>query len=158
MMIRVQQAMTVAEFLGTMKERYGGVEGLRAHVKSHPRDVTAKLDLEDLEFYLNHPEMHDEKMERAVSLIPLTAKGLSMFTKQRLAILETLADRRFESVRKLADYLGRDVHNVYEDLKLLQKLGIIELERGPRNSRIPRLVADSISVIPRRIAIGPIEA
>lgn len=158
MMIRVQQVMTVAKFLETMKERYGGEEGLRAHVKSHPRDVTAKLDLEDLEFYLSHPEMRDEKMERAVSLIPVTAKALSMFTKQRLALLETLADKRFESVRKLAEHLGRDVHNVYEDLKLLQKLGIIEFERGPRNSRIPRLVADSISIIPRGPTAVAIEA
>ena len=158
MMIRVQQVTTVAVFLETMKQRYGGVEKLRAHIRSHPRDVTAKLDLEDFEFYLGHPEMHDEKMERAVSLIPLTAKALSMFTKQRLAMLETLADKRFESVRKLAEHLRRDVHNVYEDLRLFQRLGIIEFERGPRNSRIPRLVADSISVIPRRTAVGPIKA
>lgn len=158
MIIRVQQVTTVAEFLETMRQRYGGVEGLRAHIRSHPRDVPARLDLEDFEFYLSHPEMHDEKMERAVSLIPLTAKALSMFTKQRLAPLETLADERFESVRKLANHLGRDVHNVHEDLKLLQKLGIIEFERGPRNSRIPRLMADSISIILRRPTAVAIEA
>ena len=158
MMIRIQQAMTVAEFLETIEERFGGVEGLRAHVKTHPRDVTAKLDLEDFAFYLNHPEMRYEKMERAVSLIPLTPKALSMFTKQRLALLEILADRRFESVRKLAEHLGRDIHNVYEDLKLFHRLGIIEFERGPRNSRIPRLVADSISVIPRKTTVEPIKA
>ena len=158
MMIRVQQVTTVAVFLETMKQRYGGAEELRAHIRNHPRDVTAKLDLEDFEFYLSHPEMHGEKMERAVSLIPLTAKALSMFTKQRLAMLGTLADKRFESVRKLAEHLGRDVHNVYEDLRLFQGLGIIEFERGPRNSRIPRLVADSISVIPRRTTVGPVKA
>jgi hypothetical protein len=148
MMIRVQQVMTVAEFLDTMKRRYGGVEKLRAHVKRHPRDVAARLNLEDLEFYLSRPDMHGEKMERAVSLIPVTGKALSMFTKQRLAVLETLAERRFDSVRKLASHLGRDIHNVHEDLRLFGTLGIVEFERGPRNSRIPRLVADSISVIP----------
>jgi hypothetical protein len=158
MMIRVQQVMTVAEFLETVKERFGGVKGLRAHVKTHPRDVTARLDLEDFEFYLNHPEMQHEKMERAVSLIPLTAKALSMFTRQRLALLEILADKRFESVRKLAEHLDRDIHNVYEDLKLFHGLGIIEFERGPRNSRIPRLVADSISVFPRNATVEAIKA
>jgi len=158
MMIRVQQVTTVAEFLETMKQRFGGVEELRAHVRSHPRDVTARLDLEDFEFYLSHPEMHHEKMERAVSLIPLTTKALSMFTKQRLAMLETLADKRFESVRKLAEYLGRDVHNVYEDLKLFRTLGVIEFGRGPRNSRVPRLVADSISIIPGRSPVRLLEA
>ena len=158
MMIRIQQVTTVADFLETVKQRYGGAKEFRAYVRSHPRDVTAKLDLEDFEFYLGHPDLQHEKMERAVSLIPVTNKALSMFTKQRLAMLETLADRRFDSVRKLADYLGRDVHNVYEDLRLFRKLGIVEFEHGPRNSRIPRLVADSISVIPGGTAHGLIKA
>src|SRR5207245_9924060 len=70
-----------------------------------------------------------------------------MFTKQRLALLQTLGDKRFESVRKLANHLGRDVHNVYEDLQLFRKLGLVDFDRGPRNSRIPRLLADSINVI-----------
>ena len=148
MMIRVQQVTSVADFLETVKRRHGGAEEFRDYVRNHPRDVAAKLDLEDFEFYLAHPELQHEKMERAVSLIPVTNEALSIFTKQRLAMLETLKDRRFDSIRKLADCLGRDVHNVYEDLKLFRKLGIVEFERGPRNSRIPRLVGDSISVIP----------
>ena len=158
MMIRIQQVTTVSDFLETVRERYGGTEEFRAYVRSHPRDATAKLDLEDFEFYRVHPELQHEKMERAVSLIPVTSKALSMFTKQRLAMLETLADRRFDSVRKLADYLSRDVQNVYEDLRLFRKLGIVVFERGPRNSRIPRLVADSISVIPGGTTHGLIEA
>jgi hypothetical protein len=158
MMIRIQQVTTVAEFLETVKRRHGGADDFRAYVRNHPRDVVAKLDLEDFEFYVGHPELQHEKMERAVSLIPVTNKALSMFTRQRLAVLETLADRRFDSVRKLADYLGRDVHNVYEDLRLFRKLGIVEFERGPRNSRIPHLVADSISVIPGGMPHGLIEA
>ena len=150
MIIRIQQVLTVSGFLDSMKLRFGDIKGLRAYVKSHPRDVTAKLDLEDFEFYLGRPDLTYEKMERAVSLIPVTGKALSMFTKQRLALLETLEDQRFESVRKLANHLGRDVHNVYEDLRLFRTLGIVEFDRGPRNSRIPRLIADSISVIPGR--------
>ncbi len=154
MIIRIQQVLTVSEFLDFMKLRFGDIDGLRAYLKSHPRDVAARLDLEDFEFYLGRPELSYEKMERAISLIPVTDKALSMFTKQRLALLETLGDRRFESVRKLAEYLGRDVHNVHEDLRLFRKLGLVEFERGPRNSRIPHLLADSISIIPGRSALG----
>jgi len=150
MIIRIQQVLTVSGFLDSMKLRFGDIKELRAYVKSHPRDATAKLDLEDFEFYLGRPELSHEKMERAVSLIPVTAQALSMFTKQRLALLQTLGDERFESVRKLANHLGRDVHNVYEDLQLFRKLGLVDFDRGPRNSRIPRLLADSISVIPGR--------
>ncbi len=153
-MIRLQHTLSVSDFLESMKQRYGDVKKFRAYVKSHPRDPTARLDLEDFEFYLDHPELRDEKIEHAISLIPVTTKALTMFTERRLGLLETLADKKFDSVRKLADYLHRDVHNVYEDLRLFHKLGIVEFERGPRNSLIPRLLADSISLIPGRVALS----
>ncbi len=150
MMIRVVQRVTVTEFMAAMKQRYRDLEGFRSYVRRHPRDVAARLDLEDFEFYGDRPELRSETMERAVSLIPVTAEALSLFTRQRLALLETLASGKFDSVRHLAGHLGRDVHNVHEDLQLFRKLGIVAFERGPRNRRIPKLVADSIHVIAGR--------
>jgi hypothetical protein len=150
MMIRFVQRVTVTEFLSAMKQRYGDLEGFRSYVRRHPRNVAARLDLEDFEFYKDRPDLRSEAMERAVSLIPVTTEALSMFTRQRLALLETLARGTFDSVRQLAGHLGRDVHNVHEDLQLFRKLGIVAFERGPRNRRIPKLVADSINVIAGR--------
>lgn len=157
-MIRLQRTVSVSDFLESMKQRYANVEKFRAYVKAHPREATARLDLEDFEFYSVHPEMQGEKIEHAISLIPVTTKALSMFTERRLGLLETLADRKFDSVRKLAGHLHRDVHNVYEDLRLFRKLGIVEFERGPRNSRMPRLLADSISLIPGRAVLSSVDA
>ena len=157
MIIRVHRVTTVAKFLETTRARFGTVQALRAHVRRHPRDAAARLDLEDLEFYARHPEMRQEKIARAISLIPVTAEALSMFTPRRFAMLETLVSKRFESVRGLAEHLGRDVHNVYEDLRLFRKLGIVEFERGRRNSRVPLLVADSISIVPSKPRAGPLK-
>ena len=157
MMIRVQQRIKVSEFMREVQGRFGDLEGLRRYVRGHPRDLATKQDLEDFEFYVDHPEMHSETMERAVSLIPITDEALSAFTRQRLALLETLAERKFDSVRQLALHLDRDVHNVYEDLRIFAKLGIVALERGPRNRRIPRLVADSINVLPGRGSEIPVK-
>lgn len=150
MMIRILRRVTVTDFLAAMKQRYRDLEGFRSYVRRHPRDVAARLDLEDFEFYKDRPELRSGTMERAVSLIPVTTEALSMFTRQRLALLETLASGKFDSVRQLAGHLGRDVHNVHEDLQLFRKLGIVAFERGPRNRRIPELVADSINVIAGR--------
>src|SRR5207245_11458217 len=69
-----------------------------------------------------------------------------MFTKQRLALLQTLGDKSFESVRKLANHLGRDVHNVYEDVQLFRKLGLVDFDSGSRICRVARLLADSVTV------------
>ncbi len=153
MMIRVEQRLTVSEFLDEMHRRFGGIEELRRYVRRHPRDATSRQDLEDFEFYRGHPELRLEQIERAVSLIPVTDEALSAFTSRRLALLDTLALRKFDSVRQLAGHLGRDVHNVHEDLQLFRKLGLVAFEKGPRNRRIPKLVADSITVIAGRAPV-----
>jgi len=150
-MIHVEQHLTVEAFLAAMRQRYGDLRGFRAYVRSHPRDVAAKLDLEDFEFYADRPEFGADGLERAVSLIPVDDKALSAFTKQRLALLDTLAKAPFDSVRQLARHLGRDVHNVHADLRLFQELGIVAFERGPRNRRVPRLAADAL-----RVVVGPL--
>ena len=154
-MIRLEQVLPVSEFLRLAETHYGSEAKLRAYVKRRPKDIVAKLDLEDLEYYSKRPEMQYEKLRRAVSLIPVTDEALSIFTKQRLSLLEALASRRVESVRQLAKDLRRDVHNVHQDLTLFHRLGMIEFGRGPRNSRIPRLLADSITIIPDRVTAIP---
>lgn len=148
MMIRFQETLTVSEFLEGIKQRYTNLEKLRVHLNGHPRDVRAKQDLEDFEYYIKRPELMQEKIQRAVSLIPVTPEALTIFTDQRLKMLDTLQYRRFESVRQLAEYLGRDVRNVYDDLKRFQSLGILDFEQGPGNRKIPRLLADAILLTP----------
>jgi hypothetical protein len=155
MMIHVEQRLTVEAFLAAMKRRYGDLPRFRAYVRTHPRDVAAKLDLEDFEFYKDRPELRPEAMERAVSLIPVDGKALSVFTKQRLALLDALARGPFDSMRQLARHLGRDVHNVHADLQLLQTLGLVAFERGPRNRRVPRLAADSIRLVVGPVSVAP---
>ena len=155
MMIRVEQHLTVEEFLAAMRRRYRDLRGFRTYVRTHPRDAGARLDLEDFEFYKDRPELGSGAMERAVSLVPVADEALSAFTKQRLALLDTLARGHVDSVRQLARDVGRDVHNVHADLRLFERLGIVAFERGPRNRRVPRLAADSIRVVIERSAEAP---
>jgi len=157
-MIHVEQRLTVAEFLAAMRKKYRDIHHFRAYVRAHPRDLAAKLDLEDFESYVDRPELQSETMERAVSLIPVTDEALSAFTRQRLAMLEALAQGRFGSVRQLAAHLGRDVHNIHADLQLFRKLGIVEFERGPGNRRMPRLVAHSIRILVGRPSLERLDA
>lgn len=158
MIIRFEQTQTVAEFLDEIKRKYGGEAGLRAHLKRKPADILAAEDLEDLEYYSAHPELQLEKIRRAVSVVPVTEEALSMFSPERLKMLDLLSYKEFGSIRQLAEHLRRDVHNVYEDLKRLQSLGVLEFEHGPRNSRIPRLLAQSITIIPRGASMKALEA
>ena len=144
MMIHVEQRLTVSEFLAAMRREHRDLKAFRDYVRRHPRDVAARLDLEDFEFYAGRPDLRSETMDRAVSLIPVAEEALAVFTRQRLALLDALAKRTFPSVRELAAHLKRDVHNVHADVRLFEKVGLITFERGARNRRAPRLVADAI--------------
>ena len=150
MMIRFEETVTVPQFFDRIKQRYGDAEKFRAYVKRNPRDVRVKQDLEDFEYYTEHPELVYEKIQRAVSLIPVGPEALTLFTEQRLKIIDTLKHKQFGSIRQLADYLRRDVRNVHDDLSLFESLGFLEFDRGPRNTRIPRLLADSILLTPAK--------
>ncbi|HEX9429388.1 MAG TPA: hypothetical protein VF944_03350 [Candidatus Bathyarchaeia archaeon] len=148
MIIRFEQSLTVAGFLAEVKRHYGSEEELRRYSKRKPKDILAAEDLEDFEYYSKHPEMQFEKIRRAVSVIPVNEQALSIFSPERLRLLDVLSSKQFESIRQLAGFLKRDVHNVHEDLKRFQALRVLELERGPGNSRIPRLLAQYITILP----------
>jgi len=49
-------------------------------------------------------------------------------TKERLELFSVLVEKRPDDLKQLADYLGRDYQNVYQDAKILAKWGIIQLE------------------------------
>lgn len=148
MMIRFERTLSAAKLLKELRNRYGSEDGLRRHVKRKPGDVLAKQDLEDLEYYSAHPERMGEKVTQSVSLFPANNAALAVLTQKRLRLLDVLSRRHFSSIRELAAYLRRDVHNVHDDLRRFHALGVVQFERGPRNSRIPRLVADSITIVP----------
>ena len=148
MIIRFEQSLMVSEFLEEVKRRYGSQKELRRLSERKPKDILAAEDLKDFEYYSKHPELQFERIRRAVSVIPVNDKGLSIFSPERLKLLDVLSSKQFESIRQLARFLKRDVHNVYEDLKRFQALRVLELERGPGNSRIPRLLAQYIAIVP----------
>ena len=79
-----------------------------------------------------------------------------ILTDKRLDLLLEVARSRPESVRALADQLGRDYKNVNVDITILRQLGLVELEeRGGRGGpKTPTVPYDEIRVI---IALRPEE-
>lgn len=148
MMIRFERTLTAAQLVKELREKYRGEDGLRRHLKRNPRDVVAGQDLEDLEYYARYPDRLDEKVTQSISLLPTNDEVLAVLTPERLRLLDVLIRRTFSSIRELASFLRRDVHNVHDDLRKFQALDVVRFERGPRNSRIPRVLADTITIVP----------
>jgi len=62
-----------------------------------------------------------------------------LFSDKIVELLSTLSTRSFNSISELARFLGRDIANVYRDLRWLEELGFVSLEHVGRRI-IPRLL------------------
>ena len=78
----------------------------------------------------------------------------NLLTPSRLALLRVIRAKRPGSIYELAKVVGRDLKNVQEDLKLLEKYGLVRLDRSRRTGRrmvkTPRAACSEIAL---RIAI-----
>jgi len=79
-------------------------------------------------------------------ILELGRKELSKLTPRRIELLDQLSRFRADSINDLASKIGRDVKNVYNDLKLLQELGFVALVKEGR-SLIPQLLVQEVTIL-----------
>jgi DNA-binding transcriptional ArsR family regulator len=79
-------------------------------------------------------------------ILDLGLQDLSKLTPKRLELLDQMSSHNADSINELASSIGRDVKNVYYDLKILESLGLIELMRDGRRM-IPYLLVKEITFL-----------
>jgi DNA-binding MarR family transcriptional regulator len=72
-----------------------------------------------------------------------------LLTPKRIELLYKLASLRVESINDLAQKVRRDVKNVYQDLKVLSKLGFVKLNRHKGRALIPETLVKEITFLIR---------
>jgi len=73
----------------------------------------------------------------------------NLLTPERIRLLTLIHERRPESIYLLAKMSHRDPKNVHEDIKLLERYGILETHlslKSHRAQRVPRVPYDEISL------------
>ncbi len=75
------------------------------------------------------------KEEQTITF-PSVEKLFKILTPARWEIVKALQTREFKSIRDLAKFLGRDYSNVWEDIQILNDLGIVEVEKTERGYRV----------------------
>jgi hypothetical protein len=70
-----------------------------------------------------------------------------MLMVKRLELLGAIATSHVESINDVARKVGRNVKNVYSDLKALEKMGFIRFRRAGRRNLIPESLIDEISIV-----------
>lgn len=77
----------------------------------------------------------------------------NFLTRERLGLLHAIKSRQPESIYELAKMTGRDLKNIQEDVRILERHGLVRITKRARGSRIvkaPRVPFDEIAL---RIAI-----
>jgi len=103
-------------------------------------------EIRDLYYAYRGYEEGGELMYSEEQYLDLSPEELNrVLTAKRLQVLSTLARCEVSSVSELARITGRDVKNVYEDLKVLESLKFVEL-RKEKGRVVPRLLLQRISI------------
>lgn len=68
-----------------------------------------------------------------------------LLTSERLILLEAIKHKRFETITEIARHLKRDIKNIWEDLKIFERTGLVRIEDSEKGKRIIVLV-EKISV------------
>jgi len=79
-------------------------------------------------------------------ILELGPQDLSKLTPKRLELLDLMSRHNADSINGLASSIGRDVKNVYNDLKTLESLGFIALVKDGRRM-IPDLLVKEITFL-----------
>jgi predicted transcriptional regulator len=74
----------------------------------------------------------------------------NLLTPSRLALLRAIRSKRPGSIYELASVVGRDLKNVQDDLRLLERYGLVRLTNGTRSGkrkvRVPKALFDQIEL------------
>ena|SRR5208337_1730214 len=73
----------------------------------------------------------------------------NFLTRERLALLRTIKTRHPNSIYQLAKLTGRDLKNVQEDVRILERHGLVRIAKRPRGSRkvkVPRVPFEEIAL------------
>lgn len=73
----------------------------------------------------------------------------NFLTRERLALLRAIRTRHPESLYELAKMVGRDFKNVQEDIRMLERHGLVRITKLPRGSRkvkVPRVPFEEIAL------------
>ena len=79
-------------------------------------------------------------------MMDLGRSEVSKLTPRRLEMLDQLSRLRADSINDLATKTGRDVKNVYNDLKVLEGLGFVRLVRQGRRT-LPELLVQEVTLL-----------
>jgi hypothetical protein len=156
MLIRIIRSLTSDEIEDRIK-RFEEEFGM-SFEKFEELFLKQKLDTKNTRVYFEWSELEDGykgyveegtldyTVEETKDLKPEQA---ALLTPKRIELLYKLATVRVDSINGLAQKVKRNVKNVYEDLKVLNKLGFVKLNKRKGRALIPETLVKEITFLIR---------
>jgi DNA-binding transcriptional ArsR family regulator len=79
----------------------------------------------------------------------LKPRQVALLTPKRLELLHSLGSLYVDSINDLAEKTGRDVKNVYEDLKALKSLDLVAFKKQGKRNIVPKTLVEEITLLIR---------
>jgi MarR family protein len=138
--ITLKREIKGKDFVKEMEKKYGSIEKLEELCKKHDDDPLIALDLDDWEYFKDHP---DEVMEDKKIIYDLD-DGLPA---PDLTLLTIIKNKKPKSISDLAKMINKDSANVTKQVNKLKEKGLIGLEEGSINNvKIPVFNYDKIEI------------
>lgn len=95
-----------------------------------------QADAEFIAAFKGSPSRKKVPADRGIFFTSLEAVR-ALLTEKRLALLHLVREHSPQSISQLAKIAGRDFKNVYADVMILKKYGLIQMSRRKKSSRLP---------------------
>jgi len=138
MIIELNKKQTGKEYIKEMEKTYGSIEQLEK-MYNETNNAIFYADLNAWKYQLKHP---DEEIKRTTTIF---TDEISL-NDTDINLLNTIKKEKPESIRELARLTNKDVNTVHHRIKKLEKNGIVEVLSGVKNSKIPTLNYDEITI------------
>jgi hypothetical protein len=127
------------ELVQEFEETYGSLERLQNLHERNPENMKVFIDLEDWNYYKDHPK------EVITQTRGIVTQNLTL-GKLELELLSFIKNNHPRSIRELAEMIHKDIRTVHPKVKELEREGLIELKKGPKNRLEPVLNYDKIEI------------
>ena len=143
--IRIKE---VQKRIEALEDKYGSLSYLHAEFskgRMPPGQFDDYIEWNTMDHALRAYQEGEDFEYMAEEELEFSSEEYGKLTPRRMELLDHLTRSMAGSINELADQLGRDVKNVYEDLQILENLDFISLSKEGRRT-IPTPIVYEITL------------
>ena len=137
--ITLSRKLKGTKLIKDFEYEYGSLENLKKLLEKDPENVLFQLNIDDWEYYLNHPE-NSIKEEQIIFTEDF---NLEMFD---LILMDCIKQEKPKSLGELSEMVQKEVKEVCPRLEGLEKVGFVMLDKGPGDVLIPLLRFETLTI------------